>query len=45
MALGTQGAEELEVLERDAAEPTVCGLLTGVFGGEYGRELQFLSFF
>ncbi|CAD6254105.1 unnamed protein product [Miscanthus lutarioriparius] len=34
MALGTQGAEELKVLEHDATEATVCGLLTGVFGGE-----------
>lgn len=36
-ALGTHGAEELQALERDAAEAH-CDLLAGVLGGEYGRR-------
>ena len=35
-ALGTHGAEELQALERGAAEAHY-DLLAGVFGGEYGR--------
>jgi hypothetical protein len=43
-ALGTHGAEELQALERGAAEAHY-DLLAGVFGGEYGRSaIAMISF-